>query len=203
MKRRVLPNDNQTAGFPDVGLMHGDLTGDTGQRAEFQVPTGPGTLNLGHPQMVDVSPGATFDPTRPDLVRFDVDPRGGHNLKRELHRLRAALPFVPIMVTPHNVRNVLLAVAGKPAEIIIPDNAELAQWHGSDLFYISFQGNAELPSQNADTSGYLNTTSEVASIMVPVGRSDLWYYVRRQRAISVIAPNPNVVVSVSFIQQAD
>lgn len=105
-----------------------------------------------------------------------VDNLGRRMSNPKLMALRAQCPFIPIMQFPNSGVNVLLQ-AGVAQDINIPSEAKLAQFSGDQVYYVSRQGNAQIPlvGQNSQSVALQNPES-------------VFYYVEEVQSLSVISP---------------
>lgn len=116
---------------------------------------------------------------------------------KKLMALRAQNPFIQIMPLPNHGTTVQL-VPGIPQDITIPTGAKLAYFSGDGLYYMSRNGNAQVPSATQD--------KESSSLM---NFEQFAIYVEEVRSISVICPTldnfgnvaPSVNLTVGFFEQ--
>lgn len=120
----------------------------------------------------------------------DVTPQGPNN---DLAFLRSRFPFLPIMPFPNNVAGVFLPVALTPDEIQFPDGTTLVLFRGSNDYFVSLHGNAEVPSAANAPSAKSGGLRTVKSIYKPEG---FFFYVGNVKTVSVVAPNANTFVTV-------
>lgn len=119
----------------------------------------------------------------------NITPQGATN---DLMALRAQFPFLPILPFPPQSWAKYLA-ANTAVECNIPDGCVLMLLRGNNDFYISIQGNAQVPDAT-NTSDSLGDSSN-KSFYAPQG---ILLYCGGMQRFSVIAPNAGTIVSAVF-----
>lgn len=108
----------------------------------------------------------------------------------KLMALRCQNPFIDIMPFPNKVVSVLLA-AGVPQDITIPSQAKLVRFSGNGEYYVSRNGNAQIPDGTPNTS-------DSGSIMNPENN---YWYVEEIQSLSVVSAIASVRLTVEFFSQ--
>lgn len=103
-----------------------------------------------------------------------------------LRALRLQFPFLEVIPVPARAVSVLLT-ANTPTEVVIPDGMVAMIMRGNNDYYVSFNGAAGIPVVLGN-----NQTLDTQSIYKPEG---YLMYVGNKKAFSVIAPNPNTIVT--------
>ena len=122
-----------------------------------------------------------------------ITPQGPKN---DLMSLRAQYPFLPIMPMPAKVVPLVLTTANLAYNMRIPSGAVLMYMRGNSDYFVSLQGNAEIPS-TANTAGVGNTGVGIdcQSFYAPQG----WlFYVNQLKELSFNSPNAGTIVTCSF-----
>lgn len=142
-------------------------------------------LQTGPGEILDVQAvperSAVYDPA----TNEPFAPQGPVNM---LARLRYEFPYVPFVPFPNQVRTIALT-QNQPRDIIIPDGAAAIKFFGSGAYYVSNQGNAEIPTVANDF------TSQ--SVYKP---EHFAFYVAGVRTLSLISPDAGCVVTmIAFV----
>lgn len=122
------------------------------------------------PEETSVEDSITGDP---------ITPQGPVN---DLAILRHNFPFCPIIPFPNQVRTVAL-VQNVPKDIVIPDRVVMVMLRGSGNYYVSNNGNAEVPVAAQDND---SGTNAARSIFKPDG---VFFYTGGIKSLSVITPD--------------
>jgi hypothetical protein len=116
------------------------------------------------------------------------------NVLDDLQKLRAALPFLPIIPFPNASRAAVMAAVPVALDIPFPDNALLFRLQSDATFYASTVGMARVPLVT-------DTPDNPASFMFPFGAPyDQWFYAGNRKSISVIG-GANQVITANFLVQ--
>lgn len=119
------------------------------------------------------------------FTHHQMTPQGPNNM---LARLRAEFPYVPFVPLPNQVRTVAL-IQNVARDIPIPDGAAAIQLHGSGTYYVSNNGNAEIPTAANDFTSL--------SIYKP---ERFAFYIAGIKSLSVISSDANCVVTlIAFV----
>jgi hypothetical protein len=104
-----------------------------------------------------------------------------------LAALRLQFPNLEVIPFPSRVKSVLLATAGLAQDITLPDGTVAIIMRGNNDYYVSNNGNAEIPFAVVNEGVYSQ------SVFKPEGYV---LYVGNMRALSLIAPNANTIVTI-------
>lgn len=111
------------------------------------------------------------------------------NSTTDLMFLRAQFPFNKIMPFPSRAISAAL-IANTPYELIVPDGAVVGQFSGGGIYYVSRNGNAQIPSASNTAGSMSANDSAVDSLLSP--ENNLWY-LGGIKSFSLIAASNMVV----------
>lgn len=116
------------------------------------------------------------------------------NIESSLLRLRAEMPFLPIMAIPTFVRSLFFPVgqtAGVPGgvaqDVNIPKGVALLRFAGNSDYWVNFQGRAQVPN------AALNFDDQFEGLYKPEWG---WIYAGSADQISIVASNDQSFVQV-------
>lgn len=125
--------------------------------------------------------------TVPELAGIRPMPGGveftAQNIDTDLMGLRAQMPFLPIAQWPKSIRGVFLPTAGVPGVIEIPSGAVLGRFTGTADYFVSMEGQAQIPTAT--------TPSDIGSIFRPEWA---WWYIGGVTQPSIVSSVANAYV---------
>lgn len=119
----------------------------------------------------------------------EIVPQGPNN---DLAHLRSRFPFVPIIPIMGQYASVFLPISGVADELELPPGTTAIMFSASNDYYISLQGNAELPTAANIPARKTGNPITFRSFYKP-SNGILWYC-GNIKHISCIAPNNNTFV---------
>jgi hypothetical protein len=115
------------------------------------------------------------------------------NAMTDLMFIRSLFPYLPILPLPSRTVSVK-CMAGVAQEIAVPDGATIARIIGSDDYYISQHGNAELPVNLPNPSANIGNVFSHSMFKPEFS----FFYVGGVKALSAISVADNTIVQVLF-----
>jgi hypothetical protein len=137
----------------------------------------------------------TVETVTPDMQAAEnqkdtIESLSFRNFNPKLAALRAQNPFLPIIQFPNSSVTFVLA-ANAAIDIDLPQGTKYIYISGSDEYYISRQGKAQIPVS-------VTGDSESGSTQNPEG---FFLYVEEIRQFSIVAVNADTRVSIGCFQQ--
>lgn len=133
---------------------------------------------------VDIS---TVDPLAGIAPRVNGSVIPIQNMESDLLKMRARMPYLPIIQRPQRVFNVVMdAVTPIAVDVNFHTGDALVRFTSNSDFYVSFDGRAYLPVATGESGIICNPPPE-------------WYPTGGTKQISVFSPNVGAVICCAFI----